>query len=45
MFTWFTVLCYGLISKFWDKVFGLDKYEDPLERLAKIEEANERKQQ
>ena len=43
MFTWFTVLCYGLCTKIWDKIFGLNKTEDPLERLAKIEEANERK--
>lgn len=45
MFTWFTVLCYGLCTKIWDKIFGLNKAEDPLERLAKIEEANERKRQ
>lgn len=45
MFTWFTVLCYGLCNKILDKIFGLNKTEDPLERLAKIEEANERKRQ
>lgn len=31
------------VQKIWDKIFGLNKTEDPLERLAKIEEANERK--
>lgn len=45
MFTFVTVIFYGLCEKFWNKVFGLNKYEDPLERLAKIEEANERKRQ
>ena len=43
MFTWLTILCYGLCNKMWDKIFSLNKTEDPLERLAKIEEANERK--